>query len=70
MPCLTGRGFTCWATESNSNKDGKWGALNYDTFEFTVPFKFDIIKPYRDGKAKAVLDGKSVVIDRNGNIVG
>ena len=50
-------------------KDGKWGALNYDTFEFTVPFKFDIIKPYRDGKANAVLNGKSVVIDRNGNIV-
>lgn len=42
----------------------------YDTFKFTVPFKFDIIKPYRDGKANAVLGGKSVVIDRNGNIVG
>lgn len=51
-------------------KDGKWGALNYDTFEFTVPFRFDIIKPYRDGKANAVLNGKSVVIDTKGNIVG
>ena len=51
-------------------KDGKWGAIGYDTFTVDVPFIYDIIKPYKNGRAAAVLNGKSVVIDMNGNIVG
>ena len=51
-------------------KDGKWGAIGYDTFTVDVPFIYDIIKPYKNGRAAAVLNGKSVVIDMKGNIVG
>jgi len=51
-------------------KDGKWGAIGYDSFTVDVPFIYDIIKPYKNGRAAAVLNGKSVVIDTKGNIVG
>lgn len=51
-------------------KDGKWGAIGYDSFIVDVPFIYDIIKPYKNGRAAAVLNGKSVVIDTKGNIVG
>ena len=54
-------------------KNGKWGALNTNLEEIhggvadvTVPFIYDRLTPFRDGKSTATLNGKTFVIDRMG----
>lgn len=57
-------------------RDGKWGALNTNLNEInggvadvTVPFIYDKLSKFRNGKATATLDGKSFTIDRMGRKV-
>ena len=53
-------------------RDGKWGALNTTArpgagiADVTVPFVFDRLTPFRNGKSTATLNGKTFVIDTMG----
>lgn len=51
-------------------KDGKWGAISCVLGELgavKVPFIYDMMKPFVNGKALVTLDGKSFYIDIDGN---
>ena len=51
-------------------KDGKWGAISCvlgELGDIKVPFIYDFMKPFKDGKALVTLNGKSFYIDTDGN---
>lgn len=53
-------------------RDGKWGALNTTArpgagiADVTVPFVFDKLTPFRNGRSTATLNGKTFTIDTFG----
>lgn len=60
-----------WKTERMIvKKDGKWGALGTELGSLgnvMVPFLYDTMTPFKDGRARVSLSGESFYIDVDGN---
>ena len=60
-----------WKTERMIvKKDGKWGALGTELGSLgnvMVPFLYDTMTPFKDGRARVSLNGESFYIDVDGN---
>ncbi len=51
-------------------KDGKWGALGTELGslgDVMIPFLYDTMTPFKDGRARVSLNGESFYIDVDGN---